>query len=115
MERKAGEVSAPWVAHLPELELQHCLSEYVANELKHASILRKRISELNGDPMSCGGILSRNSRNFGIFMAPWALFVSCLRAYSMVMRSSFPELQSRSLNGSSPSIRRLQPFIGIRC
>jgi hypothetical protein len=50
MERKAGEVSAPWVAHLPELELQHCLSEYVANELKHASILRKRISELNGDP-----------------------------------------------------------------
>src|SRR2546428_5674042 len=50
MERKAGEVSAPWVAHLPELELQHCLSEYVANELKHASILRKRIAELNGDP-----------------------------------------------------------------
>ena len=50
MERKAGEVSAPWVAHLPELELQHCLSEYVTNELKHASILRKRISELNGDP-----------------------------------------------------------------
>ena len=50
MERKAGEVSAPWVARLPELELQHCLSEYVANELKHASILRKRISELDGDP-----------------------------------------------------------------
>ena len=50
MERKAAEVSAPWVSHLPELELQHCLSEYVANELKHASILRKRIAELNGDP-----------------------------------------------------------------
>ncbi|MET0501003.1 MAG: hypothetical protein ABW172_05715, partial [Candidatus Binatia bacterium] len=50
MERKAAEVSAPWVAHLPELRLQQCLSEYVANELKHASILRKRISELNGDP-----------------------------------------------------------------
>jgi hypothetical protein len=50
MERKAAEVSAPWIARLPEVELQHCLSEYVSNELKHASILRKRISELNGDP-----------------------------------------------------------------
>jgi hypothetical protein len=50
MERKAAEVSAPWVARLPELELQHCLSEYVSNELKHASILRTRVSELNGDP-----------------------------------------------------------------
>ena len=50
MERKAAEVSAPWVARLPEAELQHCLSEYVSNELKHASILRKRVSELNGDP-----------------------------------------------------------------
>ena len=26
------------------------MSEYVVNELKHASILRKRIAELNGDP-----------------------------------------------------------------
>ena len=50
MERKAAEVSAPWVSRLPELELQHCLSEYVANELKHASILRKRIADLKGDP-----------------------------------------------------------------
>ena len=50
MERKAADVSAPWVSHLPELRLQQCLSEYVANELKHASILRKRISELSGDP-----------------------------------------------------------------
>ena len=50
MERKAAEVSAPWVSHLPDLELQRCLSEYVSNELKHASILRKRISELNHDP-----------------------------------------------------------------
>jgi bacterioferritin (cytochrome b1) len=50
MERKAAEVSAPWVSQLPELELQHCLSEYVSNELKHASILRKRITELDGDP-----------------------------------------------------------------
>jgi len=50
MERKAAEVSAPWVSHLPELRLQQCLSEYVANELKHASILRKRITELDGDP-----------------------------------------------------------------
>src|SRR5678816_4781050 len=26
------------------------MSEYVVNELKHTSILRKRISDLNGDP-----------------------------------------------------------------
>jgi len=50
MERKAAEVSAPWVSRLPELELQQSLSEYVANELKHVSILRKRISELHADP-----------------------------------------------------------------
>jgi hypothetical protein len=50
MERRAAEVSAPWVARLPDIELQQCLSEYVANELKHASILRKRIIELKADP-----------------------------------------------------------------
>jgi pyrroloquinoline quinone (PQQ) biosynthesis protein C len=50
MERRAAEVSAPWIARLPDLELQQCLSEYVANELKHASILRRRITELGGDP-----------------------------------------------------------------
>jgi bacterioferritin (cytochrome b1) len=50
MERRAAEVSAPWVARLPDIELQQCLSEYVANELKHASILRKRITELGGEP-----------------------------------------------------------------
>jgi bacterioferritin (cytochrome b1) len=50
MERRAAEVSAPWVARLPDVELQQCLSEYVANELKHASILRKRVTELGGDP-----------------------------------------------------------------
>jgi pyrroloquinoline quinone (PQQ) biosynthesis protein C len=50
MERRAAEVSAPWVARLPDIELQQCLSAYVANELKHASILRKRVTELGGDP-----------------------------------------------------------------
>lgn len=50
MERRAAEVSAPWVVHLPDIELQQCLSEYVSNELKHASILRRRIAELRGDP-----------------------------------------------------------------
>jgi bacterioferritin (cytochrome b1) len=50
MERKAGEVTAKWVGQIPDLELQRSMSEYVANELKHASILRKRITELNGDP-----------------------------------------------------------------
>jgi len=50
MERKAAEVSAKWVSQIPDLELQQSMAEYVTNELKHASILRKRITELNGDP-----------------------------------------------------------------
>jgi hypothetical protein len=50
MERRAAEVSARWVRDIPDLDLQRALSEYVANELKHASILRKRIVELKGDP-----------------------------------------------------------------
>jgi hypothetical protein len=50
MERKAAEVTAPWVAKIPDIDLQEPMSEYVVNELKHASILRKRIGELNGDP-----------------------------------------------------------------
>jgi bacterioferritin (cytochrome b1) len=50
MERKAGEVTAKWVSQIPDLELQQSMSEYVSNELKHASILRKRVMELNGDP-----------------------------------------------------------------
>ena len=50
MERKAAEVTAPWVSKIPDLDLQQPMSEYVVNELKHTSILRKRISELNGDP-----------------------------------------------------------------
>ena len=50
MERKAAEVTAPWVSKIPDLDLQEPMSEYVVNELKHTSILRKRISDLNGDP-----------------------------------------------------------------
>jgi bacterioferritin (cytochrome b1) len=50
MERRAGEVTARWIGEIPDLELQHAMAEYVANELKHASILRERITELNGDP-----------------------------------------------------------------
>jgi hypothetical protein len=50
MERKAAEVTAPWVSKIPDLELQQHMSEYVVNELKHSAILRKRIAELNGDP-----------------------------------------------------------------
>jgi hypothetical protein len=50
MERKAAEVTAPWVGRIPDIDLQQPMSEYVANELKHAAILRKRIKELDGDP-----------------------------------------------------------------
>jgi bacterioferritin (cytochrome b1) len=50
MERRAGEVTARWVGRVPDIDIQKPLSEYVANELKHASILRERIKELDGDP-----------------------------------------------------------------
>lgn len=50
MERKAAEVTAPWVGKIPDLDLQQPMSEYVVNELKHTAILRKRIGELDGDP-----------------------------------------------------------------
>jgi hypothetical protein len=50
MERRAAEVSARWITGVPDLDLQHVLSEYVAEEFKHAAILRERISELGGDP-----------------------------------------------------------------
>ena len=50
MERKAAEVTAPWVARIPDFDLQQPMSEYVVNELKHTSILRQRIAELSGDP-----------------------------------------------------------------
>ena len=50
MERKAAEVTAPWVGKIPDIDLQQPMSEYVVNELKHAAILRQRITELNGDP-----------------------------------------------------------------
>ena len=52
MERKAAEVTAPWVGKIPDLDLQQPMSEYVVNELKHTTILRKRIAELDGDPDS---------------------------------------------------------------
>jgi hypothetical protein len=50
MERKAAEVTAPWVAKISDMDLQQPMSEYVVNKLKHAAILRRRINELNGDP-----------------------------------------------------------------
>jgi hypothetical protein len=52
MERKAAEVTAPWVSKIPDLDLQQPMSEYVVNELKHTSILRRRITDLKGDPDS---------------------------------------------------------------
>lgn len=50
MERKAAEVTAPWLRCIADIDLQQPMSEYVANELKHAAILRNRIRELDGDP-----------------------------------------------------------------
>ena len=50
MERRAAEVTARWIPHVPDLDIQHALSEYVADELKHAALLRERILELKGDP-----------------------------------------------------------------
>jgi hypothetical protein len=50
MERRAGEVTARWIPEVPDLDIQHALSEYVANELKHAAILSARIRELHAEP-----------------------------------------------------------------
>lgn len=50
MERRAAEVSSRWIVSITDLDIQHVLSEYVANELKHAAVLRQRIAELGGDP-----------------------------------------------------------------
>lgn len=50
MERRAAEVTARWIPHVTALDIQHSLSEYVANELKHATLLRERIKELRGEP-----------------------------------------------------------------
>jgi hypothetical protein len=50
MERRAGEVTARWIPEIPDLDIQHALAEYVANELRHAAILRDRVRELEGDP-----------------------------------------------------------------
>lgn len=50
MERRAAEVTARWISHVPDLDIQHSLSEYVANELKHAAILRARLTELGQEP-----------------------------------------------------------------
>jgi len=50
MERRAAEVTAPWIPKIPDLDIQHALADYVANELKHAAILRERVRELEGDP-----------------------------------------------------------------
>jgi len=50
MERRAAEVTARWVPKIPDLDIQHALADYVANELRHAAILRDRVAELGGDP-----------------------------------------------------------------
>lgn len=50
MERRAGEVTARWIPQIPDLDIQHAITEYVANELRHATILRERVTELAGDP-----------------------------------------------------------------
>lgn len=50
MERRAAEVTAPWIPKIPDLDIQHALADYVANELRHAAILRDRVRELKGDP-----------------------------------------------------------------
>ena len=76
MERKAAEVTAPWVGKIPDLDLQQPMSEYVVNELKHAAILRKRISELDGDPDALWNNPLPELKSCGIFMRGSVRFAS---------------------------------------
>ena len=76
MERKAAEVTAPWVSKIPDLDLQRPMSEYVVNELKHAAILRNRIRELDGDPDGLWNHPLDELKQLWDFHASWDRFAS---------------------------------------
>ncbi|HXG50340.1 MAG TPA: hypothetical protein VNN77_02920 [candidate division Zixibacteria bacterium] len=102
MERRAAEVSAPWIARLPDLELQRALSDYVGNELRHAAILRRRISELGGDPDALWNQPFRELEELWNFHASLGSFCELFASVQYGHEEFFPRT-SRSF------IERVQP------
>jgi hypothetical protein len=90
MERKAAEVTAPWVGKIPDLDLQQPMSEYVVNELKHASILRGRIQELDGDPDSLWNNPLRELKELWDFHASLASLCELIASVQFGHEEFFP-------------------------
>ena len=103
MERRAAEVSARWIPTVPDLDLQHVLSEYVANELKHATILRGRIVELGGDPDALWKTPLRELRELWNYHASLGSFCELVASVQYGHEEFFPRT-SRSF------IQRVEPI-----
>ncbi|MGH7830104.1 MAG: hypothetical protein ACREP8_07985 [Candidatus Binatia bacterium] len=103
MERRAAEVSARWIPTVPDLDLQHVLSEYVANELKHATILRGRIVELDGDPDALWKTPLRELRELWNYHASLGSFCELVASVQYGHEEFFPRT-SRSF------IQRVEPI-----
>ena len=112
MERKAAEVTAPWVAHVPDFDIQQPLSEYVTNELKHASILRERIKELKGDPDALWNAPLKELKELWDFHAGLGSFCELLASVQYGHEEFFPRTSKsfiervQSLDPKTASIYR---------
>jgi hypothetical protein len=107
MERRAGEVTAKWVGQIPDLALQHSMSEYVVNELKHASILRKRIAELRGDPDALWNDPLPELKELWDYHASLGSFCELVASVQYGHEEFFPR------TSFNPSILKLPRSIGI--
>ena len=103
MERRAAEVTARWVAHVPDLDIQRPLSEYVANELKHSAILRDRIKELNGNPDALWNAPLRELRELWDYHASLDSFCELLASVQYGHEEFFPRT-------SKSFIERVEPI-----
>lgn len=103
MERRAAEVTARWISSVPDLDIQHALSEYVANELKHADILRRRITELKGEPDALWHNPLRELKELWEYHASLGSFCELLASVQYGHEEFFPRT-SRSF------IQRVEPL-----
>ena len=102
MERRAGEVTARWVAQVPDLDIQRPLSEYVANELKHAAILRERIKELNGDPDALWNAPLRELKELWDYHASLESFCELLASVQYGHEEFFPRTSKSFIERVAP-------------
>ena len=103
MERKAAEVTARWIADVPDLDIQRPLSEYVANELKHCAILRERIKELDGDPDALWKAPLKELKELWDFHASLGSFCELLASVQYGHEEFFPRT-------SKSFIQRVEPI-----